>query len=95
MDFKVIDAIPIPSRFFFYKIADQKVFPILGRDGEIASGLGAYLMEKLPNGCVPMGIKGLQERDGGRWYSILLHISDSAEDIKHKIQTAIDTLDRR
>ena len=87
-----IDRIPIPGELFFYQLGNQKIFPLLGKDGDLTSGLGCYLMEELPKGFVPMGLEGLQERDGGRWYSILFCLEDSTIEIDRKIQKAIDTL---
>jgi hypothetical protein len=88
----VMESFALPAGLSWYDVCGQKLFPLMATPNSYSSDCIAYLLETCPTWSCSLGTGGLEERDGGRWFGIRIHATESATDVYDKIEHAVSIL---
>jgi hypothetical protein len=90
--FSLILEANIPNSLLWYDVGGQIIFPFYAASGAVTSKAMAFLIKTMPIGPADMGMTGLQEHSGGRWFSLIIEDHDGDAELIGKIQEAVKAL---
>lgn len=82
----------LPENLHWYDVSGTVLLPLMSGPQSYTSDYIAYLIQSMPRGSADMGIGGLREDAMGRWFGVLVHMSDSREKIIAKVNNAVEAL---
>lgn len=82
----------IPDDLSFFEPDGVRFRSLSSPSGGISTRSVAYLIDVFPSSGYDLGINGLHEENGGRWYAIECDHTDTPASIESKVREAVRAL---